>query len=286
MGFLIGALSLSGVPPLAGFWSKDAISQNAGTGIQFALALLSFLGAFYIARAYLLGFTGREGKPGNRMFQYPMELGIWVLALVTIAVGFIQSPFGSGWLGRYLHETSSTNLHARSAIHPALAILGWFCALCVCRWRFVSPDALAARWAHGRTFLLRGLGTDAEGFGLARIGVSFANASSAIDRHIFERLSNKAAIAALRFAGASSRIDRDIFERLSDNAAIAALHFATISSRMDQRVLDRAVENGAGSVSMLGEHARVLQTGRVYHYLAAAFGWVLVLVIITLAVRA
>lgn len=259
-GFLVGALSLSGIPPLAGFWSKDAIAKDAGAGIEGALALLSTLVAFYIARAYLLGFTRRDRELKAGTPQFLMELGVWLLSLATITVGFIQSPVASGWLGRYLHQPTSTNLQARSAIHPALAVLGWLVALSLYRWRVLDPDALAVRWASLRLFLLRGLGTDSEGFALARFGQAFAKLVSAIDGSIFERLSDSAAIAALRFASASSRVD--------------------------ERVLDRSVENSAGSVFLLGERARALQTGRVYHYLAAAFAWVLLLAIITLAVRA
>ena len=285
-GFLIGALSLSGILPFAGFWSKDAIAKEAGPGMQIVLAILSVMGAFYIARAYLLGFTRRGNEPETGTLQFVMELGVWVLAFATVTVGFIQSPVGSGWLSRYLHLPTSARLGASSVIHPSLAVLGWLIALSAYRWRVFDPDVLASRWATLRQFLFRGLGTDAEGFTLARMGVALASVSSAIDRKVFERLSDNAATAALRFASTSSAIDRSIFERLSDNVAIAALRAASASGRIDQHIFDRGVENGAGSVSMFSEHARLLQTGRVYHYLAAAFGWVLVLAIIALAVRA
>jgi proton-translocating NADH-quinone oxidoreductase chain L len=61
--FLIGSLALAGIPPLAGFWSKDEVLLTALDHGQWALLLMgivtAFLTAFYIFRAYFLTFHGR-----------------------------------------------------------------------------------------------------------------------------------------------------------------------------------------------------------------------------------
>ena len=61
--FIIGSLALAGVPPLAGFWSKDEIVASAfssGHTFVFIAALITaFLTAFYMARACTLTFFGR-----------------------------------------------------------------------------------------------------------------------------------------------------------------------------------------------------------------------------------
>ncbi len=63
--FIIGGLSLAGVVPFAGFWSKDEIllslkhaaSDNAGYGVLLLMAYAaSFLTALYITRAYIIAF--------------------------------------------------------------------------------------------------------------------------------------------------------------------------------------------------------------------------------------
>ncbi len=65
--FLVGALSLAGVFPLAGFWSKDEILAHALAGdgvgrLVFVLALAAvFMTAFYIFRALFLTFEGGTG---------------------------------------------------------------------------------------------------------------------------------------------------------------------------------------------------------------------------------
>lgn len=60
--FLIGALALAGVPPLAGFWSKDEILLEALKSGQTALLVIgiitAFMTSFYIFRAYFLTFSG------------------------------------------------------------------------------------------------------------------------------------------------------------------------------------------------------------------------------------
>ena len=65
---VIAGLSLSGIFPLSGFWSKDAIVASAYEEhyyVLFGMALLTvFLTAFYIFRAIFLAFTGEPRTAG------------------------------------------------------------------------------------------------------------------------------------------------------------------------------------------------------------------------------
>ncbi|MBI3929724.1 MAG: NADH-quinone oxidoreductase subunit L [Armatimonadetes bacterium] len=66
LAFFIGCLALAGIPPFAGFWSKDEII----TGVQadpVLLALLltgAFLTAFYVTRMYCIAFGSEYRGPG------------------------------------------------------------------------------------------------------------------------------------------------------------------------------------------------------------------------------
>ncbi len=61
MTFLIGCVAISGIPPLAGFWSKDEILGNAFISFPafwFVGFLTAGMTAFYMFRLYFLTFEG------------------------------------------------------------------------------------------------------------------------------------------------------------------------------------------------------------------------------------
>jgi NADH-quinone oxidoreductase subunit L len=97
--FLVAAIALAGIPPLAGFWSKDDIllSEFATNHLAWFVGLAAaLLTAFYIARQYLLVFhTKKRWEPG----VHPHESGpIMTVPLVVLAIGaaiggFMNMPF-------------------------------------------------------------------------------------------------------------------------------------------------------------------------------------------------
>nr|YP_009486673.1 NADH-plastoquinone oxidoreductase subunit 5 [Bauhinia binata]AWB12896.1 NADH-plastoquinone oxidoreductase subunit 5 [Bauhinia binata] len=112
--FLVGTLSLCGIPPLASFWSKDEILNNSRLYSPiFAIIAFSTAGltAFYMFRIYLLIFEGHFnvhfqnyngkkkssfylislwGKKGQKVFKKKMHL----LALLTMNNNERASCFG------------------------------------------------------------------------------------------------------------------------------------------------------------------------------------------------
>ncbi len=64
--FLFGSLALSGLPPFAGFWSKDEIlgGLTHQPALLAILTLTAFLTAFYVGRLYCVAFLGEYR--GNR----------------------------------------------------------------------------------------------------------------------------------------------------------------------------------------------------------------------------
>lgn len=101
--FLIGVLALSGIPPLAAFFSKDLILEEdylLGYQVLFYVALAaSILTAFYLTRAYCMAFTGKprlESKILKTIHEAPriMILPVVVLAFLSIFGGFLGFTFG------------------------------------------------------------------------------------------------------------------------------------------------------------------------------------------------
>ncbi len=98
----IGTLAIAGIPPLAGFWSKDDIlgSAFARGGWFYALWIVglitAMLTAFYMARQWVLVFLGEpRWTEGAHPHESPrvMTVPLMVLALLAVVGGLINTPF-------------------------------------------------------------------------------------------------------------------------------------------------------------------------------------------------
>jgi NADH-quinone oxidoreductase subunit L len=103
--FLVGTLAIAGIPPLAGFFSKDeillaALESPALFGIMLFTALLT---AAYMARLLFLTFFGEfrgghapggASDAGHHVHESPwsMLLPLVLLALGSIGAGFLKVP--------------------------------------------------------------------------------------------------------------------------------------------------------------------------------------------------
>src|SRR5262245_10501812 len=94
--FLVGTLSLSGIPFFAGFFSKEEILASVWVGgltLPFLmLVLAAFLTAFYMFRVVFIAFFGvapRAGHPDNHAHDGPavMMVPLWILAWLAMALG-------------------------------------------------------------------------------------------------------------------------------------------------------------------------------------------------------
>ncbi|HJS53869.1 MAG TPA: NADH-quinone oxidoreductase subunit L [Chitinophagaceae bacterium] len=95
--FLIACLAIAGIPPFAGFFSKEEIllaSFNSNK-IVFGIALVtSGLTAFYMFRLYFSIFWNKKTEAHTHHGEGPlsMKIPLIILALCSILAGFI--PFG------------------------------------------------------------------------------------------------------------------------------------------------------------------------------------------------
>ena len=106
--YLIGALALSGIFPLAGFWSKDEIIAHAWFDARSPLAaimliLTSAVTAFYMGRQIGMVFFGRPRDPTIHGHESGAAMRWTMVALAGGAVvgGLINLP-GLHWLNSYL----------------------------------------------------------------------------------------------------------------------------------------------------------------------------------------
>ncbi len=259
--FIIGTVALTGVPPFAGFFSKDSILSTAyHTGhypIYFVGLVTAFLTALYMTRAIMLTFFGEyrgDGHPHESpaAMTYPMM----TLALFSIIGGWIGVARGAGFntwvrLPGTEPEAFSFGLAAVSIIVALVGIGVGYSLYATYRERdpMLNLGALSTLLVH-KYYLddiyLRGV--------VRPIQYPIARATYWLDQHLLDGVVNGTARGTRRVAAGTNTFDRT--------------------------VVDGAV-NGTGRLSELfGQFIRGSQTGNVQRYAVYLFIGVAVLAII------
>ncbi|HZK43535.1 MAG TPA: NADH-quinone oxidoreductase subunit L [Syntrophomonadaceae bacterium] len=155
--FVIGALALSGIPPLSGFWSKDEILLGAFaggyTGLYVLGTFVAFLTAFYMFRLIFVAFFGPDKNRvgGVEVKESPkvMTIPLIILAFLAIVAGFLGSPltdfrFGQivTYVGAVHHEPSIMIM----VISSLVAIAGIFLAWLVYQKKVISAENIKQRF--------------------------------------------------------------------------------------------------------------------------------------------
>jgi NADH-quinone oxidoreductase subunit L len=117
--FMLGTIAIAGIPPFAGFFSKDEIlaSLYHHDPIMWGLAILgSALTSFYMFRVFILTFYGEfrgTEKQAHHLHESPiaMTLPLIILAVLSVGGGLINLPHFAGgneflahWLAPLLPE--------------------------------------------------------------------------------------------------------------------------------------------------------------------------------------
>ncbi|MBM3293876.1 MAG: NADH-quinone oxidoreductase subunit L [Candidatus Aminicenantes bacterium] len=275
--FLVGALAISGVPGLSGFFSKDEILASAfasGPTVAWALGVLGAgMTAFYIFRLIFLTFFGPERMDEAarlRCHESPpvMTVPLRILAFLSAFGGFVGLPHllgGGAWFGKFLE--SSTGRHAGHlaagteallmALSAGVGLAGIYGAYVVyVRKRGAPAFRLKERFGALHRLVFRKYFVDEFYDGILVGGI-------------------------LRLGRLAGGFDLKVIDGLVDGAAALTRRLSKISIFFDGRVVDGAV-NGVGAVHRHASRLlRRVQTGYVYNYaLAVVFGLVIIMALV------
>ncbi|MQG20764.1 MAG: NADH-quinone oxidoreductase subunit L [SAR202 cluster bacterium] len=168
--FIIGTLSLSGIPPFAGFWSKDEILSDAfhvGTSIGDIVFWCGLIGAgltaFYMMRATLLTFFGDYkggAKDEHGSHEHPHE-SPWVMVFPMILLAIpstlswlVNTPWSHD-LSHFLGAHSIKFNPTVAALSIGVASLGFIAAYGGYRASWYSPERISKSIGPIYTFISR-----------------------------------------------------------------------------------------------------------------------------------
>ncbi|MSQ19786.1 MAG: NADH-quinone oxidoreductase subunit L [Betaproteobacteria bacterium] len=243
---LIGAWANAGLPPFAGFFSKESIvevlhhSTTPGAGIAYAAAVAGvFIGAIYSFRLVFFSFHGKERMDDHTREHLHESPWVVTLPLLTLAAMSICA----GWLvGTIVHGDYFGSAIFVGADHPWIA-------------------SLATDFHGVVNMMLHGFGT---------LPLWLAIAGVALTWYLYILRPDLPAIIRERL-GAFVRVleDKYGFDRFNDwfFAGGARSLGNGLWQRGDVKIIDGIFVNGsARCIGWLAGVARTLQTGRIYHY--------------------
>jgi NADH-quinone oxidoreductase subunit L len=156
MTFIIASLSLAGIPPLSGFFSKDEIltvTYEHGYIFLYYLGLFTaFLTAFYMARLVFIVFFGEEReKHSIHKTPWCMTVPLIILSIFSVVYGLINKTFAS-YIYFQTAQITEVNLIVMSE-SVAAAFLGILLGWIIYGKRLISSEELRVRFRPIHEFL-------------------------------------------------------------------------------------------------------------------------------------
>src|ERR1700690_3389731 len=143
---LAATVAIAGIPPFAGFWSKDEILLSAWqrSPVLFWIGVLTAaMTSFYVFRVLFLTFFGTYRGEAHAHESPPvMTVPLVLLALLSLGGGLFEV---SKWLGPMFPEHAPPDNPLLLAASVSAAFGGALVAWALYSWRPALPDVFAAR---------------------------------------------------------------------------------------------------------------------------------------------
>ncbi len=284
---LLAGLSLMGIPPFSGFWTKDAILSAAFQGGQYILYAIGLgtvlLTAFYTTRMLGITFAGKPSsnveeltKEGKHLHEAGLLMLVpyFLLAIASLGLGLFY-PIYSGPLTNYLMGTFQS-------LPPGLPV-GPVPGLSVADIVLLAASAGIAVIGLGLGYLryFRKPYEAPTQMGGLRGFIWHRWYLDAIYYKVFVGGVTRASLGLYRY------IEQGIWERISPTLARDIIDYTVASGTLDSGVVDKGVNDVASAGSRLSNLLRRLQNGVTEQYVISfAIGIILLLVYMIFVVGA
>ncbi|MEM2944581.1 MAG: NADH-quinone oxidoreductase subunit L [Methanomassiliicoccales archaeon] len=229
LAMLIGALSISGIPPFSGFWSKDEVLATvfeAGE-LHWIFVILYILGiatafmtAFYMFRLWFMTFSGSEGEASHHAHESPRIMTFPLIILSILAAGsflvlFIGGGFGSQVFFEEPHVLSGLEIISLTFGNPltylsiVVAVCGFALAYAIYYKHIISPEIFVSTRSRKAMYnlLINRYGFAAGYNAFAeRVVYGFALLCDAFDRYVIDGIVNGIALLLVRTGNYARKI--------------------------------------------------------------------------------
>jgi NADH-quinone oxidoreductase subunit L len=292
--YAIGYLALAGIPPFAGFWSKDEILADAfGHGhyiVWIVLTIAAFLTAFYMTRQVAVVFFGTFRGHSPRTATHPSE------PKAVDHAHELHDAHGGAHESHDPHESPVT-MWLPLAILAAFALLAGFTNLPGFHWLSTFFGQEAADF----NFLTAGIATVLALAGIGLGWVLYRNAfATAMDLDPLERmmpgvfrLLNRKFYFDEIYGGTFGKLsyglawgwnlfDRYVLDGILRLTAAITVFFGRLNFIIDDTVLNDGADWATDRTYDGGDLVRQTETGKIQDYASLIFAGVVVLGLIYL----
>jgi NADH-quinone oxidoreductase subunit L len=266
--FLLATIAISGIPPLAGFVSKDAIlaaSFNARPLLWAIGIVTAGMTAFYMFRLVFLTFFGESRVPHDvehHIHESPrsMTVPLMILALLSVVggwVGWPESLGGSDHFAKFLDPVIARHAEVIAAVPEATQRASEYELMAASV--LVGLIGISLAWI----FYLR----------RPRIPGTLAARSGGLYRLLYnkyyvDQIYDAMFVNRTKDLGTTlGAFDRDVIDGLGVNGAgWVTRAFSSISMVWDKWIIDGLVNLAARIVWIFSYPVRMIQSGRVSNY--------------------
>lgn len=256
--FLIASLSIAGIWPFSGFYSKDEVLlsiYNSGNMFIYVVAtFVAFLTAFYMFRLFFMVFTGESrSNDGHHVHESPftMTVPLMILAVLSIISGKFLAE--GGFFAKFISVSHEAHVAEHGGAGQMVMIISLIVAITgiVLAWltyskKIISAEKIASTFKPVYTILY--------------------------NKYYFDEIYNIILIQpVIKLTRGLAKFDLKVIDGAVNGSALLTVLISKAKGIFDNIVVDGAVNGTAWITKKTGNTIKLVQTGFVQNYMLIIF---------------